>query len=299
MRTAWKVFAYGAGAIGVLAGAGALAIFAGSNAQLNKVHAVSARPVMIPTGTAAIALGRHLANTRGCAACHGNDFGGAKIIDSIAMGRIHGPNLTRGRGSVTARFEDADWVRAIRHGVTHEGRGLFLMPSDEYAHFSDGDLGSVIAFLKTVPAVDRDPVPHRFGPVTRGLLAAGKMKLAADLIDHANVNPVAPVKLATVEYGRYLAHGCTGCHGPNFSGGKITIGPPDWPPAQNLTSHASGNLVRWTEVDFMRALREARRPDGSEINPAMPRGFGGMDDVELRALYLFFRSLPPVATGRR
>ncbi len=281
--------------IGILAGVD----FTRSNARLRKNYRVEVRPVLIPTDAAAIARGRHIANTRGCVDCHGKDFAGAKIIENGAMGRIHGPNLTRGRGSVITKFEDTDWVRSIRHGINPGGRGLFLMPSEEYAHFSDADLGNVIAFLKTVPPVDRDPVPFSFGPVTRGRLASGKMKLAAEVIDHPNVNPVAPVKAATVEYGRYLAHGCAGCHGRNFSGGKIEAGPPDWPLARNLTLHPSGNLSRWTEVDFMRAIREGRRPDGSEISPVMPRGFGGMDDEELRALYLFFRSLPPLATGAR
>ena len=295
----WKILAYGAGAIALLAVFLACAVYVGSNAQLKKIYVVTPRPLTVPSDAAAIAWGRHIANTRGCVECHGRDFGGAKIIESTAMGRIHGSNLTRGRGSVTTRFQDADWVRSIRHGVTSGGRGLFLMPAQEYAHFSDRDLGSVIAFLKSIPPVDRDPVPICFGPVTRGLLVTGKMKLAAEVIDHPNVNPVAPLKSATVEYGRYLAYGCTACHGANFSGGKIDSGPRGWPRASNLTPHASGRLPRWTEVDFMRAMREARRPDGSEVDPVMPRGFGGMDDEELRALFLFFKSLPPVATGLR
>ncbi|HUR59181.1 MAG TPA: c-type cytochrome [Opitutaceae bacterium] len=299
MRKLLKILGWVAGGLVLAIGVLALVGFTVSNSKLKKAYAVTVRPVLIPTSAEALARGKHIANTRGCAECHGKDFAGAKVIENGAMGRIHGSNLTRGRGSKVAHFQDTDWVRAIRHGVNAEGRGLFLMPSEEYSHFSDGDLGAVISYLKSVPPVDRDPVPLSFGPVTRGLLTTGKMKLAAEVIDHANVNPVAPLKAATIEYGRYLAHGCTGCHGPNFSGGKIDIGPPDWPPARNLTPHPSGNLSRWTEVDFMRALREGRRPDGTEVNPIMPRGFGGMDDVELRALFLFFRSLPPVETGKR
>lgn len=103
----------------------------------------------------------------------------------------------------------------------------------------------------------------------------------------------------TVAYGRYLAAGCTGCHGPNLSGGKIAIGPPDWPPAANLTPHASGRLRNWSEADLLHAMRQARRPDGSALNPVMPAVFGNMTDVELRALWQYLRTLPPAATGER
>jgi cytochrome c553 len=100
-----------------------------------------------------------------------------------------------------------------------------------------------------------------------------------------------------VEYGRYVANGCIGCHGTNFSGGKIPVGPPDWPPAANLTPHADGRLTKWTDADFIQTLRTARRPDGSELNPVMPRLFGQMDDVELKAIWAFLQTLPAAATG--
>jgi cytochrome c553 len=189
--------------------------------------------------------------------------------------------------------------RAIRHGVGPDDRGLFVMPSEEYSHFSDEDLGALIAFLKTVPAVDRERVATELGPISRVLLATGKMKLAAETIDHAHLQPKTILVAATADYGRYVAHGCTGCHGANFSGGKIDIGPPSWPQAANLTPHASGNLAKWSEADFITAMRTAKRPDGTELDPVMPRAFGHMNDVELKALYAFFKSLPAVEKGAR
>jgi cytochrome c553 len=190
-------------------------------------------------------------------------------------------------------------VRAIRHGVGPDGRGLFIMPSEEYQHLSDADLGALVAFLKTLPAVDRERVPTSLGPVSRVLLATGKTKLAAEVIDHANMHPPVVTPGATVEYGRYIAASCVGCHGPNFSGGKIEIGPPSWPHAANLTQHESGRLAKWTEADFVSTLRTAKRPDGTELSGVMPRAFGQMTDVELKALWLFFKSLPAVPTGAR
>jgi hypothetical protein len=119
------------------------------------------------------------------------------------------------------------------------------------------------------------------------------------VIDHANLKPPVVEPGVTLDYGRYLSVGCIGCHGPNFSGGKIAIGPPDWPPAANLTPHADSRVAKWSEGDFIAALRTAKRPDGVELNPAMPRAFGNMDDTELKALWLFLKSLPAVPMGVR
>lgn len=292
-----KILGYAAATLVVVVAAAATTVYFASNAKLRQAYVVTPRPLTIPTDAASLAHGEHIAQTRGCIDCHGKDFGGNKVIEDGAMGRIYGPNITRGRGSVVANFTDEDWVRAIRHGVAPQHRALFLMPSDEYSHFSDADLASVIAYVKSVPPVDRDSVPLSFGPVTRVLLTVGKMKLPASTIDHAHVTPPIVTKGVTVEYGRYLAAGCVGCHGPNYSGGKIEIGPPDWPHARNLTP--AGELAKWTEADFVRAIREAKLPDGTTLNPVMPRGFAGLDDTELGALFAFFKSLPPVATGVR
>ncbi|MEO5958048.1 MAG: cytochrome c [Opitutaceae bacterium] len=278
---------------------GAVAVYFASNARMKKTFAVAVRPVAIPADAGAIARGKHLAETRGCNDCHGKDYAGGKVIDDGAMGTVHAPNLTRGRGGRIATFTDEDWVRAIRHGVGPDKGGLLIMPSEEYSHFSDPDLGAIVAYLKTVPAVDRERVPIALGPVARVLLASGKMKLPAEVIDHANLRPATVEKGVTVDYGRYVATACIGCHGPNLSGGKIAIGPPSWPPAANLTPHADGRLAKWSEADFLKTVRTAKRPDGTELNEVMPRVFGAMDDTELKAVWAFLKSLPPAATGAR
>lgn len=283
----------------VLVVVAAVAVFVVSGSKLSRTYSVAARPVAIPSDAPAIAHGKHIAETRGCSDCHGPDYGGAKVIEDGAMGRLYGPNLTKGKGGKVAEYRDEDWVRAIRHGVARDGRGLVLMPSAEYSHFSDEDLGSVIAYLKTVAPVDRESVPLEPGPVTRALLVTGKLKLAAEEIDHANLKPPTIPVGVTPEYGRYLAYGCTGCHGNKFTGGKIDIGPPDWPHASNLTPHESGRLGKWTQADFLSTMRTAKRPDGTELNPVMPRVFGNLNDTELKALWAYFKTLPSTPTGTR
>jgi cytochrome c553 len=295
----FKTILFFLGTLALLLAIGATWVHFASRARLDRSYSVTPRPVALASDPAALARGQHLAQTRGCNECHGKDFAGNKVIEDGAMGRVHGSNLTRGTGGRVATWTDTDWVRAIRHGVAPDGRALFLMPADEYQFLSDDDLGALIAYLKSVPAVDRENVRIELGPVARVLVALGKIKLAASIIDHPNVKPVAVASGVTPEYGRYVAATCMGCHGPNFSGGKIEVGPPNWPEASNLTSHASGNVAKWTEADFLQALRAGKRPDGTEINPIMPRVFGQMDDTELKAIWAYLRTVPAVPKGAR
>ncbi|MEO6875702.1 MAG: c-type cytochrome [Opitutaceae bacterium] len=276
-----------------------LVVYLRSNSKLNRIHIVTVQSPLLPTDAGAIARGRHLAVTRGCMECHGKDLGGHKVVDDPAMGRLYAPNLTAGRGGLSAIFRDEDWVKAIRHGVAPDGRGLFLMPSTDYSHFTESDMGDLVVFLKSLKPVDRDNLPLSVGPVARALMVAGKIKLAADEIDHVNLRPTIVTPGITVEYGRYVAVGCTGCHGSNYSGGKIDIGPPNWPRAANLTPDSSGRLSKWSEDDFLRTVRTGKRPDGTELSPVMPRAFGLMNDTELKAVWLYLKTLPSVATGVR
>lgn len=299
MKFLLKLLACLAGGIVVLAGVAAAAVYFGSNAKLRKTHAVSVTAPPAATDAAALARGRHLLTTRGCSDCHGADLGGKTVFENGAMGRVDAPNLTRGEGGLPADYRDEDFVRAIRHGIGRDGRGLFLMPSGDYATLTESDLAALIAATRASPPVNRPRGEVRLGPVARGLLAAGKIKLAAEEIDHAQVKPAVVTAGVSVDYGRYVAASCTGCHGANFSGGRIAAGPPEWPPAANLTPDADGRIAKWSEDDFLRAIRTGRRPDGTTIDPAMPRAFGGMDDTELKATWMFLRTLPAAPTGAR
>jgi cytochrome c553 len=299
MRKLLRLLGWAAAVLAAIAVIALTAVYWSSNRRLDRIYTLQVQPVSIPTGAAAIAQGRHLALTRGCMDCHGEDLGGRTVIDDPAMGLVAGPNLTRGEGGLPADFRDEDWIRSIRHGVGRDGRPFFLMPSTDYATFSDADMGALVAFLKSVPPVNRPRVPVKIGPVARGLMAAGAIKLSAEEIDHAGVRPAVIIPGLTVAYGRYVANSCTGCHGPNFSGGKIASGPPDWPPAANLTPHEDGKLRGWSEADFLQALRTGKRPDGTEINPVMPRAFAQLNETEQKSIWMFLQTLPAAATGAR
>lgn len=261
-----------------------------SNRALARRYDVTAETISVPGDSAALERGRHLASAIGkCVDCHGENLGGT-VMDMGPFGSFSPPNLTAGRGGNPART-DADWVRAIRHGVGDGGRPLVFMPSLAFHPMNEADLAALIAYLKSVPPVDTMLPPTRLGPIARLVLALTPEKLlAAAAIDHAAPFPAAVPPGPTAAYGAYLADigGCTYCHGTNLKGG-IHEGPPEVPPSADLTP--AGKLGSWSEEDFRKALREGLRPDGSVIDPFMPwRLTRLMTDEEIGAVWAYTRT---------
>jgi mono/diheme cytochrome c family protein len=247
----------------------------------------------------AIANGRHLVESRvGCTGCHGKDFGGGVIIDAPILGRWVAPNLTTGKGSVTLDYTAADWDHAVRHGLRRGGRSS-SMPSIEFANLSDHELSDVVAYIRSLPPVERDLGRVKFGPVFTFVMAFDSSALVAFNIDHQKAHAVEPPDSApTAEYGEHIVQVCRGCHGANLSGGKIQ-GDPNMPIVANLTPHGSG-LKDWTEANFIRAMREGKRKDGRELSGYMPwRAYGQMSDAELKAIWAYLQTVPAVEKGNR
>ncbi len=300
MRKFFKWFGIGFGALAGLLAVALTTVYAVSSSKMSTAYNIDVTPVVIPTDTISIERGRHVAVTRGCNDCHGKNFGGGTVIDGpFFVGYVYGPNLTRGKGGVGAHRKDIDWVRAIRHGVSHDNKPLIVMPSNEYYYMSDEDLGSLIAYLKSLPPVDNTVPEMSLGPLLRTLYLAGDVSLAAEKISHTAPRPLAPPVAATVEYGNYLAHSCVGCHGDGLGGGAIPGAPPDWKPAANITP--AGNIGKWSEVDFIRTFRTGTTPEGHSLDPkSMPwPNFGQMTDTELKALFTYLRTVPAKPMGSR
>jgi hypothetical protein len=176
------------------------------------------------------------------------------------------------------------------------------MPSQEFNGINDADLGAIIAYLKSLPAVENELPANRLGPLGRALMVGQVIPvLAAEVIDHEARRPAAITPAVTIEYGAYLAQTCKGCHGEGLSGGPIPGVPSEPPFPANLTPDMETGLGQWTEADFVRALRTGQRPDQTAINPkAMPWPvLGQMTDTELSALWLYLQSVPAKSHGNR
>lgn len=232
------------------------------------------------------------------------------VIGTVQWNRLHGqyevpvetiPNLTPGAGGVGAINTDEDWVRAIRHGVGHDGRGLVLMPSGVFYYLSDEDLGALIAYLKSLPPVDNELPETSLGPLGRVMLTLGQLppELAVPnviSIDHDGPRPVAPEPGVTVEYGEYLANTCTVCHGSNLNGQTLREGPTVYV-ALNLTR--GGEMVGWSEEQFITTMRTGITPGGKQLIDFMPwKYIGQMTDDELKAVWMYLQSLPALPQGK-
>ncbi len=273
-----------------------------TEARLTTRFAVPEEEIQVVPSDAAVARGKHLAHaSMTCADCHGSDLGGKSYQDIPGLLTVVGPNLTPGRGSVTAEFTDADWARVIAHGVRPDGTGVMMMPVQNFQSISGEDLTSLVAYLRSLAPVDRELPRSEVRAGGRLLWAAGVLSLlAAERVDHEALRP-AKTPTEAVALGEYLAHlsGCIDCHGAGLSGGPIPGAPPDFPVPPNLTKHESG-LAAWTKEDFVAAVRTGASIDGRRLNVFMPWAYySGLDDLEVAALWAWLQTLPAREFGER
>jgi mono/diheme cytochrome c family protein len=280
--------------IGALLGLAILAVAAiyyVTQTRMDKVYSIRVEAVVVPTDPNSRERGKHLVATMGfCTECHGENLAGQVWDDGWLVGRLAVPNLTSGKGGIGSRFSDEDWVRAIRYGVGTDYKSLKIMPSNYFYKISDGDLGAIIAYLKQLPPSDNELPKTSIGPMARLSILQDPSILPAQVIDHRTPRPPEPEPAVTVEYGKYLANACTVCHGENLAGMEGPGG------GKNLTR--GGDLGKWTEADFMRAVRTGVTPNGKTLDPEMMpwKSVGQFSDDELKAIWLYLQSLPSIET---
>ena len=276
------------GGLIVLVIVAAVGLAVAGTSRLNKTYDVQAENVTIPSDEASLARGEHLVNVF-CRECHSADLTGQIFLDEPPIGTVYTANLT----GLAETHSDEDLVLAIRHGLDGERRPLLIMPSESFVHFSEEDLGAVIAYLKTVPRAGEEVPEREFRPVGLILTGAGGFdsSMPATYIDHEQPFPEMPAVGANVAYGEYLSGFCQSCHGADLAGGQPPV--PDSPPAPNLTP--GGELANWTEDDFLTALRTGVTPDEHHLNPEfMPwPSIAKLEDEELQGLWMYLQSLPP------
>jgi cytochrome c5 len=293
MKKALRIVGIGLGGLIGMVLLAAVVLYAIGNARLNRVYDFPASNLTLPTDPASLELGKHRVESL-CQGCHGEDLGGIeRFFDGGPLGILDSANITSGEGGIGSTYTTEDYVRAVRHGIGRDGRPIFMPAVVSTAHFSDEELGAIIAYLKTVPPVDRTLQGQRFSPLAKILLAAGRLgELPVEVVSH-ETHVQAPPMGITVEYGEYIVntYDCRICHGEQLNGGRhanptIPIITP------NLTP--GGELAFWEEEDFINALREGVTPSGHRLNPElMPwMDYARLYDEELQAVWLYLQSLP-------
>ena len=265
--------------------------------------------------SAVIARGRYLAyGPAMCAECHVSNEETRRVEAGeqiplagghewkLPLGVIRSPNLTPDTATGIGRYSDAQLARMLRHMVKPDGRAA--APFMAFQELSDDDLVAILSFLRAQPAVRR-AVEARDLNLLGKVVATFMIKPKGPEADPPAHTPAGP----SVERGRYLvtaASDCVGCHtarggldgsftGPKLAGGgtfpvegepnKVLVSP-------NLTPDPkTGRISAWTEDQFVARFRQGK------ILPKtyMPWGaVSRMTDEDLRSVYRYLTSLPPV-----
>ncbi|MFL7891971.1 MAG: c-type cytochrome [Anaerolineales bacterium] len=265
----------------------ALVLYIMGKSTLNKTRTVTPPAISIPNDEVSLARGEHMVDVN-CTSCHGADLAGDVLLDDPMIGTIYTANIT----GLADRRTNEQLVLAIRHAVGPEGRQIIAMPSEAFAQFSAEDLGAIIAYLKTVPYIDKDTPPPDLSFIAHIMVAAGVMGdiFAAEMIDHDQPFTAMPEIGANLAYGEYLTALCASCHGEDLSGAQSPI--QGSPIAPNLTP--GGGLVAWSETDFIQAMRTGVTPSRHQMDPEyMPwKSWAKFHDEELQAIWMYLASLP-------
>lgn len=272
-----------------------------------------------------IARGRYVAeNLSGCIDCHsdrnptwamppkrGTEGQGGFVFDEKfgVPGKVCAQNITPDRETGKGTWTDGELVRAIREGVDREGGAVFPMMPYEYFHeMSDEDARSVVAYLRTLPAIKHEVPPRTL---------AFPVNLLVKLSPRPILHPVETPDDAKDHhaYGKYLVAIalCMDCHtahddhgqrlpGREFAGGWVMRGPWGTVVTANLTPHPETFVGRATKAEFIGRFKSleavddqhgaAAAPGRNTVMPWYP--YSRLTEKDLGAIYDYLRTLPPI-----
>lgn len=253
---------------------------------LNQVHDYPLADVDVSADPATLAEGERLASITGCRGCHRPDLSGHVFFDGGALvGRAVASNLS----VVAEQYADAQLAHTIRYGRRPDGRAMLGMPSSMYYHLADQDLAAIIAYLRSVPAVEKALPATRLGPLGRLALLSDELPLDAAMIARMGPRLPPPDPGDAVAWGRYIAlTSCTECHGLDLRGHVFGDG------------HAIPGLAiaaAYSDAQFIHFMRtgEALGNRELELMSDMSRErFSHLTDDEIQALHAFLRTLGAV-----
>jgi mono/diheme cytochrome c family protein len=269
-----------------------------------------------------IARGEYLThNVMACVDCHsprdkglfamppkkGMEFAGGECFgeEQGMPGKVCVPNITQDKESGLGQWTDGEIMRAVREGVSRDGRALFpFMPYTYYRSMSDEDLHAVIAYLRTVKPVQQQVARSEFGFFFRHIMNTFPEPLEGP------VSP--PSRASSVEYGRYLTTmgSCKECHTPRgstgikedlaFSGGQeFNFSGVVHVRSANITPDLETGIGKMTRDQFISRFHSFKGVEPEPVSPArqtvMPWPFfAGMSEEDLGAIYDYLRTVKPL-----
>jgi cytochrome c553 len=266
----------------VLAGLLLIVLLAAVPVWAASAHKLGSRlepePERLVAPTAAeLADGPRQLRVLGCIACHGEGLRGKLFFDEPEVAQVWAPNLTL----IAARSTDQQLAQAIRQGISHDGRSLFIMPSAQYSRLGDGQVAALISAIRVQPKGGTQTPPIKVGPLGRIGVATGKFKTQPELVaDYADDMPADLG--AEFAIGRHIAlTTCSECHGPSLKGGE----PQPSLEAPDLTMVGAYDLP-----SFMKLIRTGRGASGRKLklmDEIARNDLSHMTDAEIQALHAY------------
>ncbi|MBC9175876.1 c-type cytochrome [Pseudoroseomonas ludipueritiae] len=290
-------------AVVVVVAVGAAAFFFWP-ARLEDVSEARSR---MPPGEATIRRGEYIARAADCEACHtlgnGTRYAGG-LPFHLPFGTIYATNITPDKETGIGEWSDAEFVRALHHGVSRDGRNLYpAFPYTAYAMMSTEDALALKDYLfslppakSVTPAADLSfPFNQRYAMRAWNLLFKPTPGFRTD-----------PQQSEEWNRGAYLVEGlghCGECHTPRnplyaLDGGKkfagaVTAG---WK-AYNLTSNKEFGIGGWSDqqiADYLsKGHAEGRGAASGSMAEAVEYSLRYLTPEDIRAMVTYLRGIPP------
>jgi mono/diheme cytochrome c family protein len=229
--------------------------------------------------------------------------GGEKFGKDLGFpGTFYAKNITpAGIGAWT----DGEFLRAVTSGVSKDGKALFaLMPYQHYGVADKEDILSIMAYIRSLPAIKNDVPPSK---------ADFPVNILMNLAPAKPAFITKPVESDTVKYGEYLVNmsSCLTCHskenkgdiikGTEFGGGREFVLPSGTVRSMNITMHNTG-ISYMNQEQFIQRFKaysdtSYRSPKigPTDFNTVMPWVmYAGMKTSDLAAIYAFLKTVKPI-----
>jgi mono/diheme cytochrome c family protein len=256
--------------------------------------------------------GAYIFSAADCGACHTNVKAKGPLLAGgrplkTPFGTFYTPNITPDPDTGIGRWSDADFMRALRRGVSPGNDHYFpVFPYGSFTKMTDQDLLDLKAYIFSLPAVTQANREHDIDFPFGWRFSVWFWKQM-----NFTEGPFMPDAGRTAEWNRgaylveALAH-CGECHTPRgWLGGLDTSlsmsGTTDGPEGQkvpNITPDKETGIGGWSPRDVVRVLRTGQLPNGDFVGSLMGEVVNGtskLTDTDRQAIAVYLQSLPPIA----
>lgn len=236
---------------------------------------------------------------------------GRKMDEISQFGEIYSRNITQDPEHGIGKWTDGELAYLLRTGVRPDGRFLPIMA--KLQKMSDEDLQSIIAFLRSGNQwVKADPTPNHESSYSFLAKMLTNIKAIKPMVYSHQPIP-EPDTTDAVKWGEYVSLNrveCYTCHSADFAtddfnepekskgyfGGGNEFKLPDGSKIRslNLTMDEETGIGRWTEEEFVRAVKTGIVPYGqAALRPPM-KPYTFLSDGEVKAIYAYLKTIPKI-----